>query len=130
MFLLATVGTVTQLDVQSLSYIDTRQFPGAGGVFVPGPLGYQELIATNAIVVIENLVFVLSDWLADGFLVSSFNAVFAYPGGSPTPLVLSLLCCLLYEPLGHYLPLPSVPWLVWYISEFSANLRQYSGLTL
>ena len=29
MFLLATVGTVTQLDVQSLSYIDHRQFPGA-----------------------------------------------------------------------------------------------------
>ena len=66
-----------QLDVQSLSYIDNRQFADAGGVLLPGPLGYQELIATNAITVIQNVVFVLSNWLADGFLVSLFNLVFA-----------------------------------------------------
>ena len=58
-----------QLDVQSISYIDNREFPG-DGVFYPGPLGYEMLIAPKAIVVIQNSAFVLSNWLADGLLVS------------------------------------------------------------
>ena len=81
MFSLVTVGTAMQLDVLSLSYIDNRQFPGVAGVLLPGPLGYPELISNNAIVVIQNAVFVLSNWLADGFLVSLFDILFTYLGG-------------------------------------------------
>ena len=81
MFLLVTIGTAMQLNVQSISYIDNREFPGAEGLPMPGPAGYQEIIVQpEAIDVIQNFVFALNNWLADGFLVSSlFDAVFAYP---------------------------------------------------
>ena len=71
MFSLVTLGTALQLDVQSISYIDNRKFPGVEGVFPPGPIGYQELINPNAVQVIQNVVLTSSNWLADGFLVSS-----------------------------------------------------------
>ena len=80
MFLLVTVGTGMQLDVQSISYIDNRGFPGVEGVIPPGPVGYQELIQPEPIDFVQNIVFALSNWLADGFLVSSlFDAVFTRP---------------------------------------------------
>ena len=70
MFSLATVGTTMQLDLQSISYIDNRGFP-ARGAFPPGPIGYQLLIESQAMSVIQNVTFTLSNWLADGFLVCS-----------------------------------------------------------
>ena len=82
MFLLVTIGTAMQLDVQSISYIDNRDFPGLGSAIPPGPVGYELwFIQPNAIVVIQNFLFVLSNWLADGFLVSPlFDVVFDYLG--------------------------------------------------
>ena len=81
MFSLVTIGTAMQLDVQSISYIDNRDFPGIEGVLSPGPLGYQWFIGPGAITVIQIVAFVLSNWLADGFLVSSlFDAAFIHPG--------------------------------------------------
>ena len=69
-----------QLNVQSISYIDDRGFPGVKGLLIPGPAGYQFSIAAEAIVVVQNVFFVLNNWLADGFLVSSFfGAAFTYP---------------------------------------------------
>ena len=72
MFFLVTIGTAMQLDVQSISYIDNRDFPGLGSVIPPGPVGYElRFIQPDAIVVIQNSLFVLSNWLSDGLLVSS-----------------------------------------------------------
>ena len=78
MSLLVTIGTATQLDVQSISYIDNRQFPGVKGVLPPGPTGYQSLITTEAITVIENVPFVLNNWLAEGLLVSALLMLYSF----------------------------------------------------
>ena len=81
MFSLATIGTALQLNTQSISYIDNRQFPGVEGVLAPGPITYQDFIAPKAITIVQNAVFILSNWLADGLLVSSlFDTVFTCPG--------------------------------------------------
>ena len=71
MFSLVTIGTSTLLDAQSISYVDNREFPGARGVLRHGPAGYQELISSKGINVASNVAFVLSNWLAEGLLVSS-----------------------------------------------------------
>ena len=81
MFSVVTLGTAMQLDVQSISYIDNREFPGAKGMSFPGPLGYQWFILPEAISIIQNILFVLNNWLADGFLVCSlFDTAFTRPG--------------------------------------------------
>lgn len=68
MFSLATIGTAMGLNLQSVSRIDNREFPG-GGQFSPGPIGYKQLIFTKAISLVPNFVFQLTQWLADGLLV-------------------------------------------------------------
>ena len=70
MFSLVTVGAAVQFYVESISYVDNRDFPGVRGVLPPGPIGYQSLIQPKPISVIQNVTFALSNWLADGFLVS------------------------------------------------------------
>ena len=81
MFSLATVFTALVLDIQSVSYIDNREFPGAEGVTPPGPLGYRMVSSAEALDIIPGVVFALSNWLADGFLVSSLlNVAFTHPG--------------------------------------------------
>ena len=70
MFSFVTVYTATGLDLQSISYIDNREFPGIDGVLSPGPLGYQFLIYSNVINIVPTLMFQFNNWLADGLLVS------------------------------------------------------------
>ena len=79
MFSLVTVFTATNLNIQSVSYIDSREYPGVNG-FLPGPLGYQLAIGTNIISTVPTIAFLLNYWLADGFLVGS-DAAFTRPGG-------------------------------------------------
>ena len=71
MFSLATVFTAMNLDIQSNSYINNREFPGAEGVVPPGPFGYQWFISTEVLSIVPNIIFTLNNWLADGLLVSS-----------------------------------------------------------
>ena len=71
MFALVTAGTTMQLNVESISYINNRKFPGVEGVLSPGPLGYQWLIAPKPVSFLQSALFALSNWLADGLLVSS-----------------------------------------------------------
>ena len=81
MFSLVTIGTVMQLNVQSISYIDSREFPGVKGVLHPGPIGYQGSVQAKTITVVQDIVFILNNWLADGCLVGSlFDVAFAHPG--------------------------------------------------
>lgn len=68
MFSFVTIFTAINLAIQSVSYIDNRDFPGRDGVF-PGPLGYQFYITTEAISVVPSVMFLLNNWLADGLLL-------------------------------------------------------------
>ena len=88
MFLLATVLTVMNLDIQSISYIDNRDFPGVEGKTDPGPYGYLVSIYNKAINVTPNAAFNLNNWLADGFLVGSVSAAaFTCPCTSSSSIV-------------------------------------------
>jgi hypothetical protein len=81
MFVFVTVFTAMNDNIQSISWIDNREFPGVEGVLPPGPLGYQFFIYSNVISIIPNLMFLLNNWLADGLLVGPlFNAAFAHLG--------------------------------------------------
>jgi len=69
MFLLITVKTAMNLDVQSISFIDNREFPGTEEVPTPGPYGYLWLVSLRAIRIIPTAIFPLTNWLADGLLL-------------------------------------------------------------
>ena len=71
MFSLATVNIAMNLHIESISFIDNREFPGVEGVFPPGPNGYLKSVYFKAINVVPNAAFGLNNWLADGLLVSS-----------------------------------------------------------
>ena len=58
------------LDVLPISYIDNREFPG-NAMSDPGPWGYQFFISPEALSIFPNVMFTLSDWLADSLLVGS-----------------------------------------------------------
>jgi hypothetical protein len=74
-FSFATIYTVLSLDIQSISYIDNREFPRIGGVD-PGPIGYQAFVWLQPISRIASYPLLLNGWLTDGLLVcSSFNSV-------------------------------------------------------
>ena len=78
MFALVTIETATNLDVQSASSIDNREFPGIDDLIPPGSYGYQLFISPEALSIIPNVMFLLNNWLADGLLVSSpFGTSFA-----------------------------------------------------
>jgi hypothetical protein len=72
MFMLLTASGWLYADYLMLCYIDKRQFPGVDGALPPGPLGCSLL--TNPIITVANLLFLLNQLLADGFLVSLFHA--------------------------------------------------------
>jgi len=70
MFSLVTVLIAMDLHIQSICYIDNREFPGGRGGLPPGPHGYMGFVFYEAIGVIPHAAFSLSNWLADGLLVS------------------------------------------------------------
>ena len=77
-FSFVTVLTGINLNIQSISYIDNRDFPGAEDMIPPGPFGYQWSIAPSALNITPNSMFALCNWLADGLLVSFlFDVAFA-----------------------------------------------------
>ena len=89
MFSFVTISTAMNLDIQSFSYIDNREFPGNGGM-PPGPLGYQFLIHSKATSVVPSIMFILNQWLADGLLVSSgYNSVGQASNSGPFPSSIS-----------------------------------------
>ena len=71
MFSLVTIGNAVYPYLESISYIDNREFSGIEGVVGPGPLAYQMFVAPIVLQIIPNVSFTLSNWLADGLLVSS-----------------------------------------------------------
>ena len=121
MFVFVTIGTALSLDVQSISYINDRNFPGFDGGRAPGPLGYQLLVSSEAINIVPNLMFILNQWLADGLLVS---CVFdpSFPSDlRELLLALSLLYHLFHELLGHRLSCLDVHRLFGYVLQSIAS---------
>lgn len=80
MFSVVTVLTAMNLNRQSISYIDNREFPGIKGVAPPGPYGYQILVFSDAFNIVISVMFLLNGLLADGLLVGSwFGVTFTLP---------------------------------------------------
>jgi hypothetical protein len=73
MFSFVIVYTVTTLELQSISFIDNREFPGTGGVIPSGPVGYQLSVYSDAIGIIPQAMYLLNTLLADGLLVSTVS---------------------------------------------------------
>ena len=128
MFSVVTVFTATNLNIQSLSFVDHLEFDFADDL---GPLGYQLFIRTTILSRIPDIMFLLNGWLADGLLVSSsFDTAFAHRSLTQAlPPALPLLHNLLYESLGHRRSLPHVLLLVGYVFNTSTHRRPHSGLT-
>ena len=79
-FSFATVRLAINLDIQSISFIDNRAFPGIEGVVPPEPLGYQSFVFSDVLSIVLDLMPVLNNLLADGLLVSAlFDTAFASP---------------------------------------------------
>ena len=133
MFSLATVQTALNLDIQSISYIDNRAFSDIEDLIEPGPLGYQVSIITDALAIVPDVMFALSNWFADGLLVSS---LFGIAFTCPTKLFLSSIVAILSTPrTSGSLPSPasctSVLWVRAHVLHvllvtLRANRRQYS----
>ena len=70
MFSLSTAFVGMNLDVQSISYIDNRNWPG-GDEIAPGPVGYQFLLDPDAFTAANNFMWFAGQWLSDGLLVGS-----------------------------------------------------------
>ena len=121
MFSLVTVQTGISFDISSVFYVDNRELPGVEGVAPPGPLGYQgstPLPRSAATVVL----FTLSNWLADGLLVSSlFDSASTRPDFplqllpqlyrcyiiySRNPWVIAFPCIMYLGSVGTYLGSP------------------------
>jgi len=93
MFSFVTIFTAMNLHIQSISFIDNREFPGFPDLLPPGPLGYQFLIYSKVLSVVPNLMFLLNNWLADGFLVtftSSSLIQVSHAGCSSSSIVVTL----------------------------------------
>ena len=80
MFSLATILTTRNLDLLSILYIN-REFPSVEGVLPAGPHGHEWIVEIDAFCTVPNITFTLSNWLADGLLVSFlFYVVLICPG--------------------------------------------------
>ena len=69
LFFLATAGLAIETNTGSISYIDNRIFSD-GGELPPGPSGYWISTGTSRAAAFSTATFPLSQWLADGLLVS------------------------------------------------------------
>ena len=78
MFLVLTLSSALDLEIKSILYINDREFPGSDE-FLPGPLGYYDVIAVRPINTAVNAMFPLNQWLADGLLVSSISKPYCSP---------------------------------------------------
>ena len=83
MFSFATIFTAMTFEVQSISYVDNRKFPGFP--FPDSPLGTSSTFLTRGSSLLPRCLTLA------------------------TPLALSLLCSLCHELSGHCTPMPNVP---------------------
>ena len=68
-FTFVTIYIALNLNIQSLAFIDNREFPGTE-VIPPGPAGYQWSILSKPVGIAPTPMLVLNNWLIDGLLAS------------------------------------------------------------
>lgn len=68
MFSLVTIYTAIELEVQSVGFIDNREFSGYG-VLPPGPFGYMLSIFGKAVPNVALVICPLNNWLTDGLVL-------------------------------------------------------------
>jgi hypothetical protein len=94
MFSIATVLTAVNLDVQSISHIDNREFDGGPrSELPPGPLGYFLLTYSEPINAVPKIMLLLNNCLADGLLVCPISKSFSQVSDvdhSPSCIVVTL----------------------------------------
>ena len=66
-----TIHNAVVFNIQSICYINNRNFPGLDGVLPPGPHGYQQSTDAGVLNLIAYIAFLFNGWFADGLLVSS-----------------------------------------------------------
>ena len=76
MFLFGTVFVAVGIDIQSISFIDNREFLDIEGVLL-GPIGYQSWSRPKAPILILTLTSLLNSWVANGLLVGPLFSVFS-----------------------------------------------------
>ena len=81
MFSSLTVHNAVVFKIESICFINNRNFPGGDGGLPPGPIGYQMFTDSGALDLIAYITFFFNGWLADGLLVSSlFDDAFTSTG--------------------------------------------------
>lgn len=76
MFSLVTVFTGMTFGALSITFIDTRDFPG-NALLPPGPIGYQFYLSAKTIGVVPAGFLFLNNWLADGLLLYRCYVIYA-----------------------------------------------------
>lgn len=96
MFSFVTIYTAINLNIQSISFIDNREFPGtsADDAIPPGPVGYQWFIRYKAISIAQAPFAVMNNWLADGLLLYRCYIVYAKSRGAIIFPSMMYLACL------------------------------------
>ena len=107
MFSFLTTNVCMNLDLQSISYVDNREFPGVSAMG-PGPFAYQyDYLSSDPMNTVPETLFLFNTWLADGLLVWSMLGrgcfVWLIPPALPLPHYL------FYELLGDSPSVPVVP---------------------
>lgn len=70
MFAFATINCCMNYDIQSIAYIDAREYPGDTAI-PPGPFGYQVgPLYRSPLNIVPGVLSFFNLWLADGLLVS------------------------------------------------------------
>jgi hypothetical protein len=120
MFCIATMGFATEENLEFISFVTNREFPG-DDEFPPGPIGYLSTISSNKIELPLAISFPLNQWLADGLLVSFVQSTSLTPFHIDLSAV-SLLGSFFCEPLVYRgLLITAVSRLYWYVFESSAR---------
>lgn len=75
MFSFVTINVCMNFAIQSISYIDNREFVRNSRTY-PGPFEYQLYIYSEPINVIPSVTFYLNNWLADGLLFYRCHVIY------------------------------------------------------
>ena len=105
MFFLTTVLIAVNFDINSVSFIDNRQFPG-------GPGEYLETVLPMSLNPVADTMAIFNSWLADGLLVSSlFGYALARPGVQTHSLPQLYRCYIIYSMNLWAIVFPSLTYL-------------------
>ena len=120
MFLAATAQTAMAFYLRMSSYVDNREFPaGFESTTPPGPLGYESLSFKDALVIVDDVMFYLGTWLADGLLVNTlFISVFTLVANARLSSSTAATSSSTLRTSGLLHSLPRVPRIFWQALDF------------